>query len=76
MLRDDVRNRLKTYNVGDVKKLHACSANLFLILKKLNDNAYIINLPKNFDISSTLNVKNLVNYKGLDFILLVDDPSP
>jgi len=47
-LRADVRN-----NVGDVKKLHSCTADPFQILNKLNDNAYIIDLPKDFDTSST-----------------------
>jgi len=39
-------------------------------LNKLNDNTYVID----FGISSTLNVKNLEDYKGLDFILLVNEP--
>ena len=58
-LRADVRKRFKTSNVGDyinvrirlerfppgtVKKLHARNADPFQILKKLNDNAYVINL--------------------------------
>jgi len=28
-LRAYVRNRLKNFNIGDVKKLHACSVDLF-----------------------------------------------
>ena len=59
----DVRKKLKIFNVGDyvivrirlewfspgtVKKLHAHSADPFQILKKLNDNTYIINLPQDF----------------------------
>ena len=72
-LRAYVKNILKTFNVGDVKKLHACSADPFHILNKLNSNVYVIN----FGNSSTLNVKDLVDYKSLDFILLVDKlPEP
>ena len=42
-LQADVQNILKTFNVGDVKKLHACSVDPFQILNnsKLNDNAYV-----------------------------------
>jgi len=29
-----------------------------------------------FGVNSTFNVKNLVDYKGLDFISLVEEPSP
>ena len=63
-LQADVQNILKTFNVGDVKKLHASSVDPFQILNnsKLNDNAFVIG----FSISSTLNVENLVDYKGLD----------
>ena len=63
-LQGGVRKRLKTFNVGDfvmvricperfpgiVKRLHACSVGPLQILKKLND--YVIDLPKNFGISS------------------------
>ena len=38
-LRADIRNKLKTFNVGDVKKLHASNVDPFQILNKLNDNA-------------------------------------
>jgi len=92
-LRADVRKRLKTFNVGDymmvwicpewfppgtVKKLHARSAGPFQILKKLNDNTYVIDLPQDFGISSTFNIEDLVDYKGPDFNpnnLLDDEPS-
>ena len=53
-LRVDVRNRLKTFNVGDiVLKLHACSSDLFQILMKLNYNIYVIDLFIDFGISFT-----------------------
>ena len=89
----DIRKKYKIFNVNYViiqihpkrfpskcaKKLHACSAGPFNILNKLNDNTYIIYLPKDFDINCTYNVNDLVGYKGLDFNpsnSLVDKPSP
>ena len=71
-LRADVRKRFKTFNVGDyvnirirpeqilpgtVKKLHARSSDPFQILKKLNYNAYVIDLLQDFGISSTSMLK-------------------
>jgi len=71
--------KFKTFNVGDcVKKLYTRSADSFQILKKLNDNAYVVDLSKNFDISFTFNVENLLDYKGPDFNFsnsLVDEAS-
>ena len=43
-------------------------------MKKLNNNVYIIDLPKNFGIGS-INVEDLVDYKGLNFNPLVNEPS-
>ena len=51
--------------------MHAYSADSFQILNKLNDDVYVID----FGISFTLNVKNPMDYKGLNFILLVYGPS-
>ena len=52
-----------------VKKLHARSAGSFQILKKLNNNAYVIDLSQDFGTGSIFNIEDLVNYKGPDFNL-------
>ena len=54
---------------GNYLELHARSAGPFQILKKLNDNTYIIDLSQGFCISSTFNIEDLVDYKGSDLIL-------
>ena len=60
-----VQIRLKQFSLGIVKKLHARSAGPSQILKKLSDNAYIIDLPQDFGIRSIFNIEDLVDYKGL-----------
>ena len=75
----NLHRRLRTFNVGDyvmvrmrperfppgtVKKLHARSTGLFKILKKINSNAYVVDLPLDFGISCTFNVEDLVPYRG------------
>ena len=75
-LRADIRKKIKTFNVGNyvmvriylkwfpsktVKKLYVLSVGSFKILNKLNDNIYVIDLPKDFDFSYTFNVKDLVD---------------
>ena len=57
-----VRIRLERFPPGTVKKLHARSASPFQILKKLNDNACVIDLPQDFDINFIFNIEELVNY--------------
>ena len=42
-------------------------AGLFQILKKLNDSVYVIDLLKDLSISSTVNVEDLIDYKGSHF---------
>ena len=62
-----VRILPEPFPLRTVKKLYAHSARPFQILKKLNDNAYIIVFPQDFGISSTFNIVDLVDYNGPDF---------
>jgi len=66
----------KRFPLGTVKMLHVSSAAPFKILNKLNYNTYIIDLPRNYGISCTLNINDLVDYKGFDCSSLDVKPSP
>jgi len=59
-----VRMRPERFLPGTVKKLHVRSGGPFQILKKINSNAYVVDLPPDFDISCTFNVEDLVPYRG------------
>ena len=56
--------RPEMYPSGNVKKLQACSAGPFKVLKKLGPNAYVIDIPLDYDISSTFNIVDLIVFKG------------
>ena len=48
------------------------------MLKRINDNAYVLHLPEGFGISHIFNVEDLVVYKGPDFNPsnpLLDEPT-
>jgi len=63
-------------SLGTVKMLHVRSVGPFKILNKLNFNTYVINLSKDYGISCTFNVNNLVDCKDFDCNSLIDKPSP
>ena len=56
--------RPEWYPSGTVKKLQARSAGPFKVLKKLGPNAYVIDIPSNYGISSTFNIVDLIAFKG------------
>ena len=80
-LRTDSRKIFKAFNVGDyvmvqiypkrsslgaVKMLHVRSAEPFKNLNKLNSNTFVTDLPRNYDISCTFSVNDLVDYNSFD----------
>ena len=66
----------KQFPSGTVKMLHVRSAGPFKILNKLNCNTYVIDLHRDYGISYTFNVNDLVAYKGFDCSPLIVEPSP
>ena len=52
-----------------IKKLHAHSVNPFKVLKQMGPNAYVIDLPHDYDISFSFNIEDLVAYKSPTSIL-------
>jgi len=73
-----VRIRSERFLLGTVKKLHAREAGPFEVMKRINDNTYVLNLPEDFGISPIFNVEDLVVYKGPDFNPinpLLDEPT-
>jgi hypothetical protein len=67
-----IRIRPERFPSGTVKKLEARSASPFKVLKWIGSNAYVIDFPSDYGISSTFNIKDLVAYKGPATI--PDDP--
>ena len=66
----------KWFPSGTAKLLHGRSNELFRILNKLNCNAYVIDLPKDYIISCIFNVNDLVEYKSFDCSPLNVKPYP
>ena len=59
-----IQIRLERFPSGTVKKLQARSASPFNVLKQMGPNAYVIDLPYDYGISSSFNIKDLVAYKS------------
>jgi hypothetical protein len=43
-----------------------CTAGPFKVLQKINDNAYVLDLPAEYGVSSSFNVVDLKSYAGED----------
>lgn len=56
--------RPKQFPKGKHQKLHSRSGGPYKVLKNIRLNAYVIKLPKDFNISSIFNVKDLTIYHG------------
>ena len=56
--------KLEWYPSGIIKKLQGRSVGPFKVLKKLGPNAYVIDIPSNYGISSTFNIADLLAFKG------------
>ena len=71
---DSVIIRLKPerFPPGTMKNLHARGAGPFKIIKKIGPNAYVVDLPPSYGISSTFNVSDLKEYK--EPALIPDEP--
>lgn len=56
---NDKHRRVKTFAVGDLvmKKIGPCK-----VVQKINDNAYVIDLPEDLSISPTFNVADLSEF--------------
>ncbi|PON91369.1 hypothetical protein TorRG33x02_129320 [Trema orientale] len=58
--------RKQRFSMGIYNKLQAKKLGLFRIIKKINDNAYTLELPPNLQISPTFNVSDIYDYFSPD----------
>jgi len=57
-----VRIRPERFPSGANRKLHARSAGPFKVVQRVGPNAYVLDLPHDFGISSTFNIEDLIAY--------------
>ena len=61
-----VYSRNKRFPIGTYNKLMNKKCGSFQITKRINNNAYVVALPPNMNISSTFNVADLYKYHSRD----------
>ena len=59
-----VRLRPERYAPGTATKLHARSAGPFHVLSQIGENAYVVDIPHSWGISSTFNVADLASHQA------------
>ena len=71
-----VRLRPERYSPGAATKLHARIAGPFRVLSRVGENAYVVDIPPSWGISSTFNVADLAAYLALPPHDQPSDPGP
>ena len=71
-----VQLRPERYSPGTATKLHARSVGPFRVLFRVGENAYVVDIPPSWGISSTFNVADLAAYLALPPHDQPFDPGP